>query len=128
MLPRAHEADPEGHHAIVAFPSRPVVTRAAWLRRAAPGPVPAYAWSMSGSAQPDWLSRAELELLPAGPIEGTLDAPSSKSLTNRLLVIAALAKGTSVLRRLLASDDTVAMTSGLRALVRASGALTAKRR
>jgi 3-phosphoshikimate 1-carboxyvinyltransferase len=71
---------------------------------------------MSGSAQPDWLSRAELELLPAGPIEGTLDAPSSKSLTNRLLVIAALAKGTSVLRRLLASDDTVAMTSGLRAL------------
>jgi len=48
--------------------------------------------------QPDWLSRAELELLPAGPIEGTLDAPSSKSLTNRLLVIAALAKGTSVLR------------------------------
>jgi 3-phosphoshikimate 1-carboxyvinyltransferase len=71
---------------------------------------------MSGSAQPDWLSRAELELVPAGPIEGTLDAPSSKSLSNRLLVIAALAEGTSVLRRLLASDDTVAMASGLRAL------------
>ena len=71
---------------------------------------------MTGSAPPDWLSRAVLELVPAGPVEGTLDAPSSKSLTNRLLVIAALAEGKSVLSRLLESDDTVAMTSGLRAL------------
>jgi 3-phosphoshikimate 1-carboxyvinyltransferase len=57
-----------------------------------------------------------LELVPAGPVQGTLDAPSSKSLTNRLLVIAALAEGKSVLSRVLESDDTVAMTSGLRAL------------
>jgi 3-phosphoshikimate 1-carboxyvinyltransferase len=62
------------------------------------------------------LSRAVLELVPAGPVQGTLDAPSSKSLTNRLLVIAALAEGKSVLSGLLESDDTVAMTSGLRAL------------
>ena len=71
---------------------------------------------MTGSAPPDWLSRAVLELVPAGPVQGTLDAPSSKSLTNRLLVIAALAEGKSVLSRVLESDDTVAMTSGLRAL------------
>jgi 3-phosphoshikimate 1-carboxyvinyltransferase len=71
---------------------------------------------MTGSAPIDWLSRPELELVPAGPVHGTLYAPSSKSLTNRLLVIAALAEGRSVLSRLLASDDTAAMTSGLRAL------------
>ena len=71
---------------------------------------------MTGSAPPDWLSRAVLELVPAGPVQGTLDAPSSKSLTNRLLVIAALAEGKSVLSGVLESDDTVAMTSGLRAL------------
>jgi len=71
---------------------------------------------VTGSAPPDWLSRAVLEIVPAGPVQGTLDAPSSKSLTNRLLVIAALAEGKSVLSGLLESDDTVAMTSGLRAL------------
>lgn len=71
---------------------------------------------MAGPAHVDWLSRPELELAPRGPIVGTLTAPSSKSLTNRVLVIAALAEGTSVLRHLLESDDTVAMTSGLREL------------
>ena len=71
---------------------------------------------MAGSEQPDWLSREVLELIPAGPVEGTLEAPSSKSLTNRLLVISALAEGKSVLRRVLESDDTTAMTAGLRAL------------
>jgi 3-phosphoshikimate 1-carboxyvinyltransferase len=49
-------------------------------------------------------------------VAGSIEAPSSKSLTNRLLVIAALAEGESALRQLLASDDTVAMTAGLRAL------------
>jgi len=69
---------------------------------------------MSGSGP--WLSRPALEVVPSGPIGGSLDAPSSKSLSNRLLVIAALAEGESVLRRVLASDDTLVMTSGLRAL------------
>jgi 3-phosphoshikimate 1-carboxyvinyltransferase len=71
---------------------------------------------MTGPPHVDWLSRRELQLVPRGPIDATLEAPSSKSLTNRVLVIAALAEGTSVLRHLLASDDTVAMTSGLREL------------
>jgi len=71
---------------------------------------------MRGSAAADWLSRAELELVPNGPVQATLAAPTSKSLTNRLLVVASLAVGTSELRSLLVSDDTEAMTSGLRAL------------
>jgi len=42
--------------------------------------------------------------------------PGSKSLTNRYLVLAALANGTSRLRRPLRSRDTLLMASGLRAL------------
>jgi len=71
---------------------------------------------MPGAEDSSWLSRAEVELVPTGPLAGTLEAPSSKSVTNRLLVIAALAEGTSVLHRVLASDDTEAMISGLRLL------------
>ncbi len=71
---------------------------------------------MNGADSADWLSRAELELVPSGPIRAELTAPTSKSLTNRLLVISSLAVGTSDLRGLLASDDTEAMTSGLRAV------------
>ncbi|MGO8724845.1 MAG: 3-phosphoshikimate 1-carboxyvinyltransferase [Acidimicrobiales bacterium] len=71
---------------------------------------------MPGSAATDWLSEPVIEIVPAGPAKGVLQAPSSKSLTNRLLVMAALAEGKSVLSRLLVSDDTVAMTAGLRAL------------
>ena len=78
--------------------------------------MPTYAGPMPCSDRVDWLSRAALELVPVGPVDATLDAPSSKSLTNRLLVIAGLADGTSVLRRPLVSDDTAAMSSGLRAL------------
>ena len=113
---RAHEADPETHHAIVASRARPAITGTASCAESRAAQSPAYAWPVIGSAQPDWLSRAVLELVPAGPVEGTLDAPSSKSLTNRLLVIAALAEGRACSAGLLESDDTVAMTSGLRAL------------
>jgi 3-phosphoshikimate 1-carboxyvinyltransferase len=71
---------------------------------------------MTVSPPVDWLARPVLELVPSGPVSGSLESPSSKSLTNRLLVIAALAEGTSVLDEVLASDDTMAMTSGLQAL------------
>ncbi|MGH9084767.1 MAG: 3-phosphoshikimate 1-carboxyvinyltransferase [Acidimicrobiales bacterium] len=58
--------------------------------------------------------------LPIEPISGPLDAtvalPGSKSLTNRALVCAALATGTSTLRHPLWADDTVAMVEGLQAL------------
>ena len=55
-----------------------------------------------------------LAIEPAGPVSGTVVAPASKSVTNRLLVIAALATGTSRLGRPLLSDDTLAMAAGLR--------------
>jgi 3-phosphoshikimate 1-carboxyvinyltransferase len=54
-----------------------------------------------------------LELEPAGPVEARLEAPASKSVTNRMLVCAALAGGTSLLRRPLHSDDSAAMRVAL---------------
>ena len=54
------------------------------------------------------------------PIEGTLDAtvvlPGSKSLTNRALIVAALARGTTTLTGVGLSDDTEAMIGALGAL------------
>ena len=52
---------------------------------------------------------------PSG-IRGRLAAPTSKSITNRALVLAGLARGTSLLRRPLESDDTAHMEKCLRAL------------
>jgi 3-phosphoshikimate 1-carboxyvinyltransferase len=71
---------------------------------------------VAASASVDWLSKPVVELVPSGPVRATLEAPSSKSLTNRLLVIAGLAEGTSVLHKVLASDDTAAMTAAWRTL------------
>jgi 3-phosphoshikimate 1-carboxyvinyltransferase len=59
----------------------------------------------------DWLAPRA-----SGPIAATVALPGSKSLTNRYLVLAALANGTSRLRRPLRSRDTLLMASGLRAL------------
>lgn len=50
-----------------------------------------------------------LAVVPAGPLRGRLAAPASKSVTNRLLVIATLAGGESLLERPLHSDDSAAM-------------------
>lgn len=49
------------------------------------------------------------EVVPSGPVSGQAVAPASKSVTNRALVIAALADGRSVLRDALASDDSAVM-------------------
>lgn len=49
-------------------------------------------------------------------MSGTVDLPGSKSLTNRLLVVAALADGPSLLRRPLRARDTLLMAGALRAL------------
>ena len=43
------------------------------------------------------------------PVEATVALPGSKSLTNRFLVLAALANGPSRLRRPLRSRDTLLM-------------------
>jgi 3-phosphoshikimate 1-carboxyvinyltransferase len=52
----------------------------------------------------------------SGPLASTLRLPGSKSLTNRELVLAALADGPSLLRAPLHSRDTALMIEALRAL------------
>ncbi|MBD8080704.1 3-phosphoshikimate 1-carboxyvinyltransferase [Cellulosimicrobium arenosum] len=51
-----------------------------------------------------------------GPLDATVEVPGSKSLTNRLLVLAALADGPGVLRGALRSRDADLMVAGLRSL------------
>jgi 3-phosphoshikimate 1-carboxyvinyltransferase len=63
------------------------------------------------------LTWPRLEVLPpARPLAGTTAVPGSKSITNRALLVAGLAKGRSVLRGVLASDDTRHMITALRAM------------
>ena len=47
---------------------------------------------------------------------GTVQLPGSKSISNRVLLLAGLASGTTVIHDLLASDDTAVMLDALRAL------------
>ncbi len=56
-----------------------------------------------------------------GPVDGTLDLPGSKSLTNRALLCATLADGTSTLTRVLDADDTRVM---IHCLTRLGGSVT----
>jgi len=51
-----------------------------------------------------------------GPVDAVVSLPGSKSLTNRALVLAALADGPSVVRRALRSRDTLLMAQALTAL------------
>lgn len=51
-----------------------------------------------------------------GGVSGTVEVPGSKSLTNRALVLAALADGPSTIRSPLLARDTLLMVDGLRAL------------
>ncbi len=53
---------------------------------------------------------------PVGPVSTTVSLPGSKSLTNRSLILAALADAPSVVRRALRSRDTTLMASALSAL------------
>jgi 3-phosphoshikimate 1-carboxyvinyltransferase len=59
----------------------------------------------------------QLEIVPRDqPVAGLVRPPGSKSITNRALVIAALAAGVSRLSGSLEADDTEAMRNGLRQL------------
>jgi len=51
---------------------------------------------------------------PNRPLSGRVSPPGSKSITNRVLLLAALAEGTSRLTGALKSKDTVLMASALR--------------
>jgi 3-phosphoshikimate 1-carboxyvinyltransferase len=53
---------------------------------------------------------------PTHPLRGRVAPPGSKSITNRVLLLAALAKGTSHLTGALKSDDTRYMAEALRAM------------
>ncbi|HPG25739.1 MAG: 3-phosphoshikimate 1-carboxyvinyltransferase [Spirochaetaceae bacterium] len=58
----------------------------------------------------------KLAIKPRGPLDGRVSVPGSKSITNRVLLLAALAEGESRLRGGLESDDTVVMRAALRAM------------
>lgn len=57
-----------------------------------------------------------LDLKPANAARGTVRLPGSKSISNRILLLAALAKGTTEIKELLASDDTHVMLMALQKL------------
>ena len=57
-----------------------------------------------------------ITLQPAKQVGGTIKLPGSKSISNRTLLLAALAEGTTDIRDLLASDDTARMLEALEAL------------
>jgi len=70
---------------------------------------------------------AFLDLAPIRSASGTVRLPGSKSISNRVLLLAALASGETRLYDLLDSDDTRVMIDALRTLgiaVRAEGAAT----
>ena len=57
-----------------------------------------------------------LDLQPIPRAQGTVRLPGSKSISNRTLALAALARGSTDIRDLLASDDTARMLDALKAL------------
>jgi 3-phosphoshikimate 1-carboxyvinyltransferase len=58
----------------------------------------------------------DLRLAPIDSITGVIDLPGSKSISNRALLLAALASGTTRLHNLLQSEDTDYMLKALEAL------------
>ena len=57
-----------------------------------------------------------LDLPPLQSAAGTVQLPGSKSISNRVLLLAGLSAGTTVIHELLESDDTRVMLDALRAL------------
>ncbi len=57
---------------------------------------------------------AFLDLPPLASAAGSVQLPGSKSISNRVLLLAALSEGTTEVHDLLASDDTRVMLDGLR--------------
>ena len=58
----------------------------------------------------------KITLAPISAVEGTINLPGSKSLSNRALLLAAFAKGTTKVTNLLDSDDIRHMLNALKAL------------
>ena len=69
------------------------------------------------SSHGGWLDAQAVTLVPPRrPLRGRAHPPGSKSITNRVLLLAALARGSSRLTGALKSDDTRYMATALRAL------------
>ena len=58
----------------------------------------------------------QLHLSAASHAQGSITLPGSKSISNRTLLLAALSQGETIIRDLLASDDTARMLEALQAL------------
>jgi 3-phosphoshikimate 1-carboxyvinyltransferase len=58
----------------------------------------------------------DLALTPGSSARGVIQLPGSKSISNRMLLLAALASGTTEIRDLLSSDDTQVMLAALQKL------------
>jgi 3-phosphoshikimate 1-carboxyvinyltransferase len=59
----------------------------------------------------------EIEIIPiTHPLGATVRVPGSKSITNRALLLAAMAQGSSIIESVLISDDTRRMAAGLSTL------------
>ena len=72
---------------------------------------------MTVEAEPSGMPADPFEIVPfAHELDAVVRPPGSKSITNRALVCAALARGTSRLEGVLIADDTEAMISCLREL------------
>jgi 3-phosphoshikimate 1-carboxyvinyltransferase len=62
------------------------------------------------------MTKALTIIPPLGPLRGTVSPPGSKSITNRALLLAALASGASRITGALKSDDTRYMADALKAM------------
>ena len=78
---------------------------------AATGAVPDQAAAAAGGAAADWTAPAA-----GGPVRARVRPPGSKSMTNRALVLAALASGPTVISTPLRARDTRLMAAALRSL------------
>ncbi len=57
-----------------------------------------------------------IDLAPVAHVQGTVKLPGSKSISNRILLLAALSRGSTEIKDLLASDDTLVMLMALQQL------------
>ncbi|ABN90360.1 bifunctional prephenate dehydrogenase/3-phosphoshikimate 1-carboxyvinyltransferase [Burkholderia pseudomallei] len=94
--------------ALEAVFARSRAARAAWRERGAK-PAPAVRSDTSGTGS----HMEHLDLGPFSHAQGTVRLPGSKSISNRVLLLAALAEGETTVTNLLDSDDTRVMLDAL---------------
>ena len=61
-------------------------------------------------------SNEKLKLLPINKFSGMVKLPGSKSISNRILLLSMLAKGTTTIENILNSEDVTHMLNALRKL------------